>query len=153
MVRAGHIPKPTLRLSLVLYLNISGTPIVHEDHSEEMVFCVCNGNWFAHFIWLSHERGNFQLDIEFLTWSPFRDFLLRFHIGNLAVWSSVKSPKVVPLDVHAGDNYGGRTTMVSYWYMIIIRLQCVLRTSVHCSHAKRMVSARVKVRVITDEHG
>ena len=61
--------------------------------------------------------------------------------------------ETVPFDVDARDDDGRCTAMVSDWDVIVIRLQCVLRTTVHCPNAESMVSASVKVGVVTDEHG
>ena len=71
------------------YLNIPCTPVVHQNHTEEVIFCFCDGDRFTHIVGYSHERCDFQFNVKFLARTPLGDLLLGPHICNLSIRSNI----------------------------------------------------------------
>lgn len=58
----------------------------------------------------------------------------------------------IPFDIDTRHNNWGSATMISYGNVIIIWLQCILGTTVHCTDTESVIATSVKVRIITNEH-
>jgi hypothetical protein len=120
-----------------------------------MILGLCNGNRLTHFIWGANERSNLQFDIELSARAPFRYLLLSLHIHDLTVGSELATNPIVwiPLDINARHNNRRSPSMITNRDMVVIGLKGVLRSTVHGSDTECVISPRIKIGVITNEHG
>src|SRR5579859_5121375 len=132
MDQEGHIPMPVKvsEVRIGCHLDIASAPVIHQDDSKQMISGIRNGDWLPHVVGLPNKRGHFELNVKFLTRSPFWDLLLGFHIGYLSVRpksSAVKMSTHAPFYINARYDDGRCTPVIADRDMVVVWLQCILR--------------------------
>ena len=126
-------------------LDVAGRPIVQEDHTKEVVWCVLDPDDVSHVRVGAHEAAQLKLEVKLAAGSQDRLFDLgAVVLQDLAVWT---------LDRCTTNNHTRSSSMISNRQVHVVWLQGVLGSAEEGTHVVSMVEAGVEVGVVTNLHG
>jgi hypothetical protein len=124
-------------------LDVTCRPVVHENHTEEVIGRILNLDHVAHVRVGADETSKLELEVKLAAGS--QDRLLDI--------CTLQDLTIRTLNGCTADHDARRSAMISDRQMHVVRLQGVLRSSEQSAYVVSMVQAGVEISVIADLHG
>merc|ERR1719385_76604 len=121
-------------------LDVPRRPVIHEDHSEDVLVCLLGGDGLAQGRAVAtNEESHLQLKVHQATWAKLG--WLGVNRPGLSIW---------PSDRCARNDNGRGSTMVANWEMLPVWHQCIILATKHCPDIGCMVKRGVEISVVTN---